>query len=221
MINFLRKIILKTVKTMKPPLIPPMAGDLVQAALSACDGIEFIAAPKCPSCGGLVQGYDTKKKKFAVIREDEGERTLSVIVKRFTCRSCGTICNADDPFYPDTRTGSPVIDLCTTLTATRPFSRTATVLETMGVIIDRSSCRKYSTMQLPPIPSFDVFGMQLPFSIISLSSLAGRYGEGNRIPGAEVLTACGFPSAYRAPHVVEGTVHRKVRDEDQENGRPF
>jgi hypothetical protein len=176
-----------------------MACDLVQSALCACDGIEFITAPPCPVCGGSVRGYDTKKKKFAVIREKDRERTLSVSVKRFTCRICGTLCYAGDPFYPDTRIGSPVVDLCITLTGTRPFSRTATMLDAMGIIIDRSSCRKYGTMQLPAIPSIDVFGMQLPFSIISLTTLTARSGDGSRIPGAEILTACGFPSAYRAP----------------------
>jgi hypothetical protein len=199
---------------MKPPLIPPMACDLVQAALCACDGTEFVAAPKCPACGGFVQGYDTKKKKFAVIREDDRERTLSVIVKRFTCRTCGTLCYANEPFYPDTRIGSPVVDLCTTLAATRAFSRTATVLDAMGIIIDRSSCRKYGTLPLPAIPSVNVFGMQLPFSIITLSTLTSRFGERGCIPEAEVLTACGFPSAYRAPLSSAAPVQEPVgRDE--------
>ena len=53
-----------------------MARDLVQNALCACDGTEFAAAPPCPACGGRVQGYDTKKKKFAVIRENDADRIL-------------------------------------------------------------------------------------------------------------------------------------------------
>lgn len=191
---------------MKPPLVPPMACDLIQAALLACDGIEFAAAPPCPVCGGSVQGYDMRKKKFAVIRENRRDRTVSVFVKRFTCRACGTLCYADEPFYPGTRIGSPVIDLCTTLAGTRSFSRTATVLGTMGVIIDRSSCRKYGAMQLPAIPSFDVFGVRLPLSILSISSLSARTGEGSGIKGADLLAACSFPSAYRAPPDSPGPV---------------
>jgi hypothetical protein len=207
---------------MKPLLIPPMAGDLVQAALSACDGIEFTSAPSCHLCGGKVQGYDTKKKKFAVIREDGHERTISVIVKRFTCRTCGALCYADEPFYPDTRLGSPVIDLCTIVAGMRPFSRTSTVLDTIGVIIDRSSCRKYGAMQLPPIRSVDAFGIRLPFSIISLSTLAGRFGEGGSIPGAEALAACGFPSAYRAPADVPFPAQKgndRNKKEQEEEGK--
>jgi hypothetical protein len=204
---------------MKPLLIPPMTCDLVQAALG--DGIEFTAAPLCPACGGCVQGYDTKKKKFAVIRENDRERTISVIVKRFTCRTCGTLCYADEPFYPDTRLGSPVIDLCVTVAGTRSFSRTATVLDTIGVIIDRSSCRKYGAMQLPVVPSVDVYGIRLPFSIVSLSSLAARFGEGGSIPGAEALAACSFPSAYRALADLPLPVHKgdERYEEEQEKER--
>jgi hypothetical protein len=69
----------------------------------------------------------------------------------------------------------------------------------MGIIVDRSSCRKYGTLRLPAIPSIDVFGLQLPFSIISLTTLIARLDEGCRIPGAGILGACGFPSAYREP----------------------
>jgi hypothetical protein len=194
-----------------------MACDLIQAALCACDGIDFAVAPPCPACGGRVQGYDTKKKKFAVIREGDRERVITVTVKRFTCRSCGTLCYADEPFYPDTRIGSPVIDLCATLAGTRAFSRTATVLDMMGVIVDRSSCRKYGTKKLPAIPSFDVFGVQLPLSILSISSLSAKNCEGSGIKGAELLAACGFPSAYRAPPDAAGAVEeRDDRDEEEE-----
>ena len=191
-----------------------MACDLVQTVLSAFDNIEFSRAPKCPACGGAVQGYDSRKKKFAVIREDDREKTIVVIVRRFTCRTCGTLCHADEPFYPDTRIGSPVIDLCRTLSATRPYSRTARVLETMGVIVDRASCRNYATLALPPVMTADVFGLQLPFSILSVSSLAARLGEGGRIKGTEALAACGFPSAYRAPTDNRMAVEkREERDE--------
>jgi hypothetical protein len=188
---------------LKPPLIPPIACDLIQTALCACDGAEFVAAPKCPACGGFVQGYDSKKKKFAVIRDGDKIRTLSVTVKRFTCRTCGTLCYAGEPFYPETRLGSPVIDLCTTLAATRAFSRTATVLDAMGIVVDRSSCRKYGILPLPSIPSVDVFGIQLPFSIVNLSALTSRFGEGTRIPDNEILAACGYPSLQRVSPVPE------------------
>ena len=199
---------------MKSPLIPPMACDLVQTVLSAFDGLEFTQAPTCPACGGSVQGYDSRTKKFAVICEGDREKTISVLVRRFTCRQCGNLCYADDPFYPDTRLGSPVVDLCRTLSLTRSYSRTACVLETMGVMIDRASCRNYAALALPAVPTADVFGLQLPFSIIAVSALAARTSEGSRIMGAEALAACGFPSAYRA--AADGSVPAQERDKREE-----
>lgn len=175
-----------------------MVTDLIQTALSACDGIEFSDLAACPSCGGAVQGYDTRKKQFAVIIENERERVIRVRVKRFYCPSCKRYHYADEPFYPDTRMGSPVIDLCKTFSKTIPFSRTATQLFHLGIAIDRGSVRNYARREFGEIQTADIFNMQLPFSIINLSSLATRAGEGRSIKGAEVLVACGFPSAHRA-----------------------
>ncbi len=79
-----------------------------------------------------------------------------------------------------------------------PFNRVAVNLMHLGVVIDRGTVRNYMQRSFPDIPTTDLFGIHLPVSIISLSDLATRYGEGSRIPGTEVLAACGFPSAYRA-----------------------
>ncbi len=179
-------------------LIPPMACDLIQAALCSLDGVEFTDGRRCPACGGPVQGYDTKTKKFATVREDGTDRDIRIKVKRFRCRVCGTLCYADEPFYPDTRIGSPIIDLCTTFSRVIPYHRTAKALETMGIIVDRTSCRNFSLREFPALRTVDIFGMQLPYSVLALSSLSAKIREGTRVPGAEVLAACGFPSAYRA-----------------------
>jgi hypothetical protein len=175
-----------------------MVNDIVQTALAACDGIEFSDRAACPSCGGAVRGYDTRIKQFAVILEDERKRVIHVRVRRFTCKTCGQLCSADEPFYPDTRIGSPIVDLCITLAATMPFHRAAAYLENLGIEIDRGTVRNYIRRAFPEIPTTDIFGIRLPLSIISLSELAARAGEGSRIPGTETLAACGFPSAYRA-----------------------
>jgi hypothetical protein len=136
-----------------------------------------------------------RMKKFAVIREENRLRIIHVGVKRFTCRECGSLCNAPEPFYPDTRLGSPVLDLCITLSSTLPFSRTSRVLEAMGVIVDRSSCRHFGSLSLPEIRTADVFGFSLPFSILALSSLAAREGKIDPVASAEVLAACGNPGS--------------------------
>ncbi|MDD1704944.1 MAG: hypothetical protein LUP97_06950 [Methanoregula sp.] len=180
-------------------LIPPMACDLIQDALSSLDGMEFTDGRRCPLCDGPVQGYDTKTKRFATVREAGADREIRIRVRRFTCRVCGTLCSADEPFYPGTRMGSPVIDLCRTFSRSIPFHRTAKALETMGILVDRKSCRNFSSRNFPEVRTVDFYGMPLPFSVLSLSSLSAKIREGTRVPGGEVLAACGFPSAYRAP----------------------
>jgi len=188
---------------MKPPRIPPMAAAIIQNAFSALDGIAFTELAACPHCGGKVTGHDTKEKQFAVIADEGLERTICVKIRRFRCRACGKLCYADEPFYPDTRIGSPVIDLCVTLSATLPAGRAARVLEAMGVIVDRTSCNLYAKKHTRNIPIADVFGMRLPLSALSLANLAALVPEGDHIPAADVLAACGFPSRSRAAPVTQ------------------
>ena len=57
---------------MKPPRIPPMLSTIVQAGLVAVDSATFGELAACPACGGPVSGYDTRKKVFAVVRENDG-----------------------------------------------------------------------------------------------------------------------------------------------------
>jgi hypothetical protein len=184
---------------MRRPRIPAMLGDIVQTAFSACDGMVFEEREACPGCGGAISGYDTKKKQFAILSQGSGSRPVHVFVKRFSCRICKKVCFADEPFYPGTRIGSPVVDLCVTLSGIMPYTRTAAYLEEMGIYIDRMSVRNFARRTFPPIPTADVFGIRLPMSVISLSTLAAGISEGGCIKGAEALAACGFPSAYRAP----------------------
>jgi len=183
---------------MRKPRIPPMLVDLVETALTACDGTYFDRRDACPACGGGLSGYDKKKKQFAVLIEEGVRRPVHVIVKRFSCQVCKKVCFADEPFYPGTRTGSPVVDLCLTLSSTMPFTRTAVYLEKMGIEVDRMTVRNFSRLGVPEIPTADVFSIHLPMSIISLSTLAAGLREGSCIEGAEALAACGFPSAHRA-----------------------
>jgi RNA polymerase subunit RPABC4/transcription elongation factor Spt4 len=183
---------------MKKIRISPILIDIVQSGLLACEGIVFDSREACPVCGGNLSGYDTKKKQFAVIIERGTPQPVNVFVKRFTCRECHALCFADEPFYPDTRIGSPVVDLSHTLAARMPFHRSAGFMEQLGIRVDRGTIRNYARMSFPEIPQTDLFGILLPLSIISLSELSVRTGEGGRIEGAEVLIACGFPSAYRA-----------------------
>jgi hypothetical protein len=205
---------------MKSPRIPPLIIDIVQSSLLACEGIVFDNLDSCPVCGGKVSGYDTKKKQFAIMLEGNTRHPVHVFVKRFSCRECETICFADEPFYPGTRTGSPLVDLCRSLGAAMPFNRVAVYLLHLGIVIDRGTIRNYMHGSYPDITQTNLFGIRLPLSIISLSELSARIGEGGRIPGAEALAACGFPSAYRAAtdgsfSPEEGNERNKEKDKEE------
>jgi hypothetical protein len=176
-----------------------MVTDIIQAALCSVDGAEFNDLAACPCCGGPVQGYDTRQKRYAVIRDGGNDRTLTVRVKRFTCRTCHTLCNAEEPFYPDTRLGSLVVDLYFTFATTMPESRAGRLIDAMGIRVDRTTWRNYTRHMVPAIPVTEIFGMRIPSSVLTLSSLAARAPEGEPISGADVLAACGFPSRHRAP----------------------
>jgi hypothetical protein len=196
---------------------------LVQTALTLPDGAVFDSRDTCPACGGGLSGYDTKKRRFAALIDDRGQRTIVVTVKRFRCRLCGKICNADEPFYPGTRIGAPVVDLCTVFSRATGYGRAARSLSAMGVAVNRMQCRHFAHAQAAPIRVMQIYGYPVPQSVISLSALAGRSGEGGRIKGAEVLAACGFPSAHRA--ALQPPLPRKERDnrdeqEDKEERKP-
>ncbi|MFY9800641.1 MAG: hypothetical protein WAK10_05285 [Methanoregula sp.] len=202
---------------MKRLRIPPLLKDIVQSGLVACDGIIFDYRDACPVCGGKLSGYDMKKKQFAVIQEADEHKPVHVFVKRFSCQECNTICFADEPFYPDTRIGSPVIDLCRTLGTIMPFNRVAVNLLQLEIVIDRGTVRNYMHRSFPDIPTADLFGIHLPVSILSLADIATRLSEGRRIPGTEALAACGFPSAYRAaPHSPRPAEQGKEREEEKD-----
>jgi hypothetical protein len=205
---------------MKKHRISPFLIDIVQSAILSCEGVVFDSRDTCPVCGGSLSGYDTKKKQFAIVVEKVMPHPINVFVKRFTCRTCHAICFAEEPFYPDTRIGSPVVDLSLTLAARMPFHRSAVFLEQLGIHVDRGTIRNYVLGKFPEIPSTDLFGILLPLSIISLSEISARRGEGSRIEGTEVLAACGLPSAHRAApdHLLlkkEGSEREKEEDKEK------
>jgi hypothetical protein len=179
---------------MKKRRIPPMLSDLVQMTLTSCDGTHFNQGRACPHCGGEMAGYDSKKKQFAIVMDGEQKRAVTVLVKRFRCKNCGQVSSADQPFYPDTRIGTPVVDLCITLGETMPYARVSSTLAEMGVVVDRWSVRNYVQQNNRTIPAVDMFGFRIPLSIISLSTLAAALPEGEQMDAGAVLAACNYPS---------------------------
>lgn len=196
--------------------LPPMLADLVVTAISAVDSAEFVKPVRCPRCGGGVRAHDMKKRLFARIRGKKGEKEVIVWVKRFRCTECGTLCTADAPFYPETRVGSPVVDLCLVLTADLPANHAARILKEIGIVLNRGSVRNYAARRARPVPSTLIYGLRLPNSLLSLIPVAvGRY-EAGPVPGAEVLAACGFPSTDRTPLHPLRRKEGDKRDEEEE-----
>jgi transcription elongation factor Elf1 len=179
---------------LKKRRVPPLLSDLVFTTLILCDRILFDECGACPHCGGELSGYDVKKKQFAIMIEKEQKRVVSVLVKRFICHQCGQVSLANQPFYPGTRIGSPVVDLCVTLGGTMPYSRVSSCLKEMGIVVDRWSVCNYARNTRPRIPAIDMFGFMIPLSIVSLSSLAVGLPEGRRIDASALLAACNTAS---------------------------
>lgn len=173
--------------------VPPMLTNIIHTALTACNGIHFHAGAVCPFCGGRLSGYDERKKRFALLVEDDNPVVVNIVVRRSYCRACERIIDPPQPFYPGTRIGAPVVDLCRTLSSGMPCTRASTYLEQMGVIVDRWSVRHYTGLALPAIPSVDVFGMKIPVSIISLSTFAGTSAEPPHLDMEEVLMVLNIP----------------------------
>ncbi|MDD3620849.1 MAG: hypothetical protein PHQ81_00380 [Methanofollis sp.] len=196
--------------------VPPMLADLVATSFSALDGVEFSDLSRCPECGGEVRGHDMKNRRFAVIKTAKGRTEITVWVQRYYCTQCGALCSAPAPFYPDTRVGAPVVDLCRVFAGEYSFSRVARILGAMGIVLDRGSVRNYAALELKPVPSIELWGLRLPGSLLSLISLTIDRSKGTPVPGAEVLRACGFPAADRAPLHPPGSPSEEGDERDEE-----
>lgn len=173
--------------------VPPILVNIIHTALIACDGVRFQTGDTCPQCGAPLSKYDERKKRFAVLVEDEKEIVVHVVIIRSYCRACDRIIDPPGPFYPGTRVGAPVVDLCRSLSLVMPFTRTSSYLKQMGVVVDRWSVRHYAQSSLPQCPSMDLFGMKIPVSIISLSTLAGTLHDTDRPDMDTILVVCNYP----------------------------
>ena len=180
------------------PSISPVISDIVNAALWGMEGIRFENLDRCPYCRGKIRGYDFKKKHFACVLSEGKPYYIDVAVKRFFCHECGRLSYAYEPFYPGTRMGIPVVDLCVSLGSSMPFNRVSGVLKKMNVVVDRGTVRNYVNMQYHEERCVDMFGLNLPFSIMNLGIKVINKG-GAPMSGDEALVAMGFD-----PHRLKG-----------------
>jgi hypothetical protein len=191
---------------MRRVTVPPMLAALVSTALASVDGMVFARHGPCPYCGGSLSGYDAKRRRFAVLIEEDTHRQIVVQVLRFRCRSCQRISSAQAPFYPDTRYGGPVVDLCVVLGKRYPFSRVARILDALGVHVDRGTVRNYAARDFGTVPFTEIFRIPVPMSVLRLSALVSE--KEASVTGAVLLPALsGVPAAgaaHRPPFRKQG-----------------
>ncbi len=191
--------------------IPPMLAATIAMGISSLDGVLFKDVGSCPHCGGVPMPYDTKVKQYASLITPDGIREIQVKVRRFTCRSCGALIYADEPFYPDTRVGSVVIDLALSLSRAYTFSHTAVIMEALGLNLSRGSVRHYAQSDLPMPSVSSLYGMPMPDSIVSL--MGGGLTTGS-MRAESFLKASGYPSHYIAPEDGTGTAAAYQRQKE-------
>lgn len=174
-------------------LIPPIISDLVFLAVTGVSGVQFLDASHCPDCAGLLISHDLKQRRFSTVQTSAGPEQIFVQVKRFHCRECGRLCYADAPFYDKSRFGSPVVDLCIAFSQDYTYSQTATILKSIGIVIDRGTVRKTVLTHTHMVTVADLFGIRIPQSVLSLSALIAGSDPSQPVSGRDVLQACGFP----------------------------
>lgn len=178
--------------------IPSLLITTVMVGISSLEGTLFATAKPCPLCGGKPQPYDTKKKLYVTLNTPAGQKKITVDVRRFKCKKCGNLIYAEEPFYPDTRIGSAIVDMAISLARLHSYSHTADIMKALGIEIDRGSVRNYALSDLPIPPANFLYGMQLPNSFISLitKEISGSKGS---VSSGEILASSGYPSAYNPP----------------------
>ena len=179
---------------MKSIKIPSLIISVVQNAFSGLEGMEFTLLDCCPHCGGEVRYHDNRKKRFATIIVDGKKKIINVLVTRYYCKACGRLCYALAPFYPNTKFGSPVIDLCMTLARVHPFNHSAKILQEMGVVVDRGTIRNFFSRDIPEVSYAKIYDLPIPLSIFYLSDLASKRRQASLVTQEDVLRVCGFPS---------------------------
>ena len=75
------------------------------------------------------------------------------------------------------------------------------MLDALGIVVDRTTWKNYTSHTVPDIPAADIFGMRLPLSMISLSTIAATAQDGIAVDSSQILEACNYPSSCRKMRV--------------------
>jgi len=175
-------------------VLSPMFGELIITALYEVADMTFMEPVPCPVCNDASKksllAHDTIKRRFATVIEDDERVRLSVFVKRYICKHCKQVLFARSPFYPNTRLGSPVIDLAMSLASKYSFYQTNQIMEMLHISMSRSAIGTLAQSRRWNISTVPLSNLVLPTSLLTLGTLA------NSTPGhltpEEVLVACGL-----------------------------
>lgn len=176
----------------RQPFVNPVIADLIYQAVSGVAGVQFTGSALCPICQGLLISHDMKKRRFSTVFQDDKLQHIYVYIKRFHCRECDRLCYSPSPFYDKSRFGSPIVDLCLTLSRNHTYSYAALLMNRVGIVIDRGTVRKTVITYNHEVASTDFLGLLIPQSVLALSTLVTTADPGIPISGSDVLAACGL-----------------------------
>jgi hypothetical protein len=171
-----------------------MFGELIIAALCGVSNMTFMDPPPCPICHDgskkMLTDHGALKRRFATVIIGGEKVRLSVSVKRYVCKQCGKVICARSPFYPNTRLGSPVVDLAMSLASRYSFYQVSQIMEALNISISRSAIRNLAQNNEWNITIVPLSDLVLPTSLLSLGTLVST-SQGD-ITSEDVLVACGF-----------------------------
>ena len=171
-----------------------MFGELVITALCGVSNMIFMDPPPCPTCHETSKktllDHGMLKRRFATAIIDDKKIKISVSVKRYICKQCGQVVCAHSPFYPNTRLGSPVVDLAISLASRYSFYQTSQIMEVLNISISRSAIRTLAQSREWNITTVPLSGLVLPASLLSLGTLIST--SHRHLTPEDVLVACGF-----------------------------
>jgi len=175
-------------------ILSPMFGELVITALCGVSNMIFMDPPSCPMCHNASKkgflDHDTLKRRFATVIVKGEKVKLSVSVKRYICKQCGQVTHARSPFYPNTRLGSPVVDLAMSLASRYSFYQTSQIMEILNISISRSAIRALAQNREWNITTIPLSDLLLPASLLSLGTLMST--SHGHLTSEDVLVACSF-----------------------------
>lgn len=160
------------------------------------EGRFFDEPGSCPLCGSDERTrWDSINRIFCrlISNNNEGFDEVEVVVKRFRCKVCGHVYEAEAPFYPDTDYGKPVVDLCLYLAASNPYHRVEQILMDFGIQVDRDTVRNYAILfeeKLEELAGIKLMGETIGVNFVRALFECGTIEELKEKRGEEFFESC-------------------------------